>query len=336
MPDGKEIIFAAKGALWRLDITGGDPTRIPYIGEEGLMPAISRAQPEKPTRLIYVRSVNDTNFWRVETPGLGLPSTTAPVMAISSTKWEYHCKFSPDGRRVAFASERSGEKEIWVSDPDGSNAVQLTSIRAQETMCPYWSPDGNMIAFASNVEGELDIYLVPVSGGKPRRLTFDPAIDICPTFSRDGKSIYFASMRSGDYRVWKMPADGGDAVQVTANQGGTGAIESADGSYLYYNSVSVEGSVWRQQISGGQPIKILDGLIWFNYSVGDKGIYYIDRLENDNRLQYFNFGTGKSTMVAHNLGEVSAGLTATSDGKTILFTRVDSSVDDLMLVENFR
>jgi hypothetical protein len=143
-------------------------------------------------------------------------------------------------------------------------------------------------------------------------------------------------MRSGDYRVWKMPATGGEAVQATPNQGGAGAIESVDGNTIYYNSVSVLGSVWRMPTSGGKPSQLIDGVIWFNYCVLDKGIYYIDRFEDETRLQYLSFSTGKSTTVAHNLGEVRAGLTATPDGKTILFTRADTAVDDLMLVENFR
>jgi len=306
------------------------------VGEDGLMPTISRAQSGKPARLAYVRSFTDTNFWRIETSAPGAPSSSAPVMAIASTRMEYHALFSPDGHRVAFTSRRSGEAEIWVSGPDGSNATQLTSMGAQETMCPYWSPDGQLIAFSSNPEGEFDIYVVAAAGGKPRRLTSHPSIDICPTFSRDGRWIYFSSMRSGDYRVWKMPAAGGDAVQVTPNQGGGGAIESPDGSSIYYNSDSVVGSVWRLPISGGTPVKVLDGVVWFNYTLIDKGVYYIDRLGDETRLQYLDFVSGKSTTVARNLGEVWAGLTASPDGRTILYTRVDSSADDLMLVENFR
>jgi hypothetical protein len=131
-----------------------------------------------------------------------------------------------------------------------------------------------------------------------------------------------------------MPAAGGDAVQVTPNQGGA-AFEAPDGS-LYYLTVSIVSPVWRLPTSGRDPVKVLDGVVWFNFCVIDKGAYYIDRLEGGARLQFLDFANGKSTTVARNLGEVAAGLAASPDGKTILFTRVDSSVDDLMLVENFR
>jgi Tol biopolymer transport system component len=299
------------------------------------MPTISRAQPGKPARLVYVRSFVDTNLWRIETSAPGAPSSSAPVMAISSTKHEYHCQFSPDGRRVAFSSSRSGEAEIWISDADGSNAVQLTSLHAQETMAPNWSPDGQFIAFCSNQEGEFEIYVVPAAGGKPRRLTSHPAIDISATFSRDGQWIYFASMRSGDYRIWKMPAAGGDAVKVTPNEGAK-ILQSPDGNDIYYVTSSRESPLWRLPASGGEPVRVVDGIVWFNFWVLDKGAYYIDRLGGETRLQYLNFATGKSTTVARNLGEVTSGLTASPDGKRILFSRVDSFADDLMLVEDFR
>ena len=336
MPDGKEIIFSARGSLWRLAVAGeNEPTRIPYVGEDGSMPAISRSQPGKPARLVYVRSFADGNIWRIETSTPAAPASSAPVMAISSSKPEYHVEFSPDGRRVAFISTRSGDPEIWVSDPDGSNAVQLTSMGARDTNCPHWSPDGQLIAFSSTLEGEFDVYVVPSAGGKPRRLTSHPAVDINPRFSRDGKRIYFSSMRSGDYRIWKMPAAGGDAVQVTPNQG-SGAFESPDGSNIYYLTFSVVSPVWRLPTSGGEPVKVLDGVVWFNFWLLEKGAYYIDRPGGEARLGYLDFVTGKSTTVARNLGEVSSGLTASPDERTILFTRVDASADDLMLVENFR
>jgi Tol biopolymer transport system component len=100
--------------------------------------------------------------------------------------------------------------------------------------------------------------------------------------------------------------------------------------------VGVVASVWRLPPSGRDPVKVLDGMIWFNWSVIDKGIYYVDREGGETRLRYLNFATSKSTTVAGNLGEVGAGLAASPDGKTIIFTRMDSAADDLMLVENFR
>ena len=142
-PDGKEIVFSAKGSLWRLAVTGQNtPVRIAYVGDDGMMPAISRPEPGKAARLAYVRSFVDFNFWRVQTSVPGTPVSSAPVLAIASTKPEYHVSFSPDGRRVVFQSMRAGDPEIWISNPDGSNPVQLTSMGAIDTNCPAWSPDG--------------------------------------------------------------------------------------------------------------------------------------------------------------------------------------------------
>jgi Tol biopolymer transport system component len=258
-------------------------------------------------------------------------------MAISSTKHEYHCALSPDGRRVAFTSTRSGDAEIWVSDPDGSNEIQLTSMRAQDTNCARWSPDGQFIEFSSNGEGEFDVYIVPAAGGKPRRLTSHPAMDLAAGFSRDGNWIYFNSLRTGDYRVFRIPVAGGEdeAVLVTPNNG-TQTFEAPDSGSIYYLTSAVESPLWQLPISGGDPVKILDRVLWFNFWLFGKGAYYIDQRDGERRLQYLNLVTGKSTIIAGNLGDVSAGLTATPDGKTILFTRLDAFAEDLMLVENFR
>ncbi len=336
MPDGEEIVYSAKFNLWKLGIAGrAAPARIPYVGEDGLMPAISRPSPGREARLAYVRSLDDWNFWRIETSAPGAPSSSPPALAISSTKAEYHPELSPDGRRIAFASTRSGDAEIWVSDLDGSNAIQLTSMGgAVDTNCPRWSPDGRSIVFASTAEGEFDVYVVPAEGGKPRRLTTHPSVDVPTAYSRDGKWIYFNSMRSGDYRIWRMPADGGEAVQVTPNESAS-TFEAPDGS-LYYLTASIVSPVWRLPAAGGEPVKVLDGVVWYNFVLVGDGAYYIDRHEGETRLQYLDLATGRSTTVTRNLGEVGAWLTASRDGKTILYTRVDSSTDDLMLVENFR
>ena len=157
MPNGKEILFSDSRSLWRLAVSGDRPgesvpARLPFVGEDGFMPVISPAQGGRPQRLAYVRSLNDYNIWRVETtPGSGSLST--PAVFVASTRGDVHPQISPDGLRLAYASNRSGDWEIWVSDSDGSNAAQLTSLGAAQTAQPSWSPDGQQIAFHSNAEG---------------------------------------------------------------------------------------------------------------------------------------------------------------------------------------
>jgi serine/threonine protein kinase/Tol biopolymer transport system component len=341
MPDGKEILYSTGTSLWRAAIPGGQPpARVPFVGENGIMPAVSHPQPGRPSRLVYVRSTDVRYIWRISTPAPGAPASSPPSTALTSTSLDMSPQFSPDGRRVAFESDRSGPNEVWLADPDGSNAVQLTSMAAtmgaNRTGTPRWSPDGQLIAFDCNLEGHYGIYVVSAAGGKPRRLAPHPANDNVPSFSRDGKWIYFSSNRTGEYRIWKVPVAGGEPVQVTYNTG-FAVFESPDGAYVYYTQTRGEpGPLWRLPASGGQPVKVLEGVVQLAFTVSDKGIYYIDQPAGETRLQFYNLATGRSTTVARNLGDVSQGLTVSPDGRTILYSRMDSPVNDLMLVENFR
>src|SRR5437867_442476 len=106
--------------------------------------------------------------------------------------------------------------------------------------------------------------------------------------------------------------------------------------------------LWRVPAYGGAPAKVLERVVLGNFVVlkgriyyidrpsGEAAVHYFDRPSGETRLQYFDFATRKSTTVARNLGNVDLPLTASPDGRTILYPREDSSVDDLMLVENFR
>jgi dipeptidyl aminopeptidase/acylaminoacyl peptidase len=207
---------------------------------------------------------------------------------------------------------------------------------APVTGVPRWSPDGQKIVFHSDLEGQWEIYVIPAAGGRPRRLTSHPANDQTPSVSRDGEWVYFSSNRTGENQIWKMPMPGGDAVQVTKNQGIT-AFEGPD-AHVYYTQTAPgsPSALWRLPTSGDQPAKVLDGVVWDAFVVLEKGIYYIDRPARATQLEFFDFGTGRATVVARDLGDIRIGLSASPDGRTLLYTRVDASVEDLMLVENFR
>src|SRR5262249_48407219 len=119
-----------------------------------------------------------------------------PARCIASTRWDQAPQYSPDGKHIAFESRRNGVYGIWVCDADGSNAMDLFVHLGTSSGTAHWSPDGQRIAFDSDPEGNTDIYVMRSSGGKPVRLTNDPACEVAPTWSRDGKWIFFASAKT--------------------------------------------------------------------------------------------------------------------------------------------
>ncbi len=345
-PGSNEVLFATapisgSSGLWRVPAAGGKATREPFIGEDAQMPTVSPAGPGAAARLVYVRSFTDENIWRLDLPAVGRPATSAPAASILSTKGDIHPRISPDGQRVAFTSTRSGAWEIWVSDLDGSNAVQLTSLKAPTgTGAPSWSPDGGTIAFGSDADGQFDVFTIPSGGGKPRNITSNAALDHVPSYSKDGQWIYFSSTRSGTAEVWKVPAQGGDA-QPVSRDGGWIANPSPDGTFLYHTrtaAVGVPTELWRMPAAGGPSEKVVDGALNTSFEVLGRGIYYLGPPAGGAELRFFDLAARSSSVVARNLGDFVelGGFGVSPDGLTVLYARRDSAVVDLMLVENFR
>jgi Tol biopolymer transport system component len=336
--NGQEIIFSSGNfnnrSLWRIASSGSSqPQRLASVGQDGDDLAISRLG----NRLAYTQSIYDPNIWRMEVPA---PNAKAglPVTLISSTRMDQMPEFSPDGKKIAFCSDRSGSVEIWICDSDGLNAVQLTSFGGPDVTTPRWSPDGEHIAFDSTAGGQFDIYTVNVNGGKPRRLTTDPANDGNPSWSHDGRWIYFDSKRTGEAQVWKIPANGGAEVQVT-RKGGIGPLESPDGKFLYYAKALFGTNVWKVPVGGGEETEVFESLsAYTNMAIVNNGIYFIptQSASKGSSIQFFSFPTGKIKPIATIERTAGFGLAVSPDGRWILYTQVDQQGSDLMLVENFR
>ncbi len=246
----------------------GEPEPLPFTGE-GIYPTVSRSG----NRLAYQNALCDTNIWRLSLSDPGV-AAGAPSPFIASTRAEQSAQYSPDGKRIAFESERSGPTGIWVSDADGSNTVELFSRSGRFCWTPTWSPDGQHIAFNSNHEGNFDVYIIRASGGKPVRLTTNSADDGYPSWSRDGNWIYFASNRTPRWEVWKVPTGGGKEIQVTRN-GGQTAFESPDGKSIYYTKEFPSSGLWKMPLSGGEESQVLPSVVGHDFSLVKEGIYFI-------------------------------------------------------------
>ena len=145
-PDGRELVFSSGGplsssTLWRVSASGGKPERLPIGGDNAAQPAIS----SRANRLAYVQRSADANIWQLEMPR-SAQTVTSSMKFIASTRHEAGPQFSRDGRRIVFASDRSGKfrdlgvRRRWTQPPS-------TDVLRRSKGTPRWSPDSRRIAF---------------------------------------------------------------------------------------------------------------------------------------------------------------------------------------------
>ncbi|HEV8486868.1 MAG TPA: LpqB family beta-propeller domain-containing protein [Blastocatellia bacterium] len=344
-PKSHDIIFSSDrdGSfhLWSISVAGGAPERVAAVGAEAFDLSVAR----EGSVLAYTQMYSDTNIWRFDVPQASEQGVAgggkAPSKLITSSRHENSPGFSPDGKRIVFASDRSGSAEIWECDSDGTNPVQLTNFGGPVTGSPRYSPDGQQIAFDSRPGGQTDIFVISAEGGMARRLTMENSTDVVPSWSRDGQWIYFSSNRSGDRQIWKVRSDGGKAMQVT-KEGGFEAFESPDGKFLYYTKERNIAGIWRVPVEGGDETLIPELQEVRNYRywvVAESGIYFVpEKTVPRPTINFFNFATGKVTQVATPERPPvygPGGLAVSPDGRWILYAQEDQTSSDIMLVTNF-
>jgi Tol biopolymer transport system component len=290
-------------------------------------------------RLAYARVNGDSNMWRSELEGSRFGN---PEPFIHSTGVETDIQFCPDGKRMVFKSDRTGETAIWRSERNGSDQIPIARLDQTRVGSPRCSPDGRWVVFDGYHEGNSDLYLVSAEGGEAKRLTKTPWNESRPVFTVDGQSILFSSMRSGNNELWKMPAAGGEPVQLTRG-GGSEAFPSPDGKSVYFAKGSTQRGIWRMPLEGGAPVLVGNFGQAGYWGVAGGNLYWGERSRKDQpgRISRFNPSTGQtSDLIPIPPGVLAFGfgtsLTVSPDEKTILFQRTDRLEADLMLVENFR
>ena len=135
------------------------------------------------------------------------------------TSWDNGWSWSPDGKWIAFTSDRAGNWEIYKMSTDGKTVVQLTDNPAQDGW-PWWTPDGQHILFSSDRDGQTEIYIMNADGSNVKQLTNIPGrANLYPSVSPDGTKVLFSSQISsvneGD--IYIMNIDGSNPRRLTNN-----------------------------------------------------------------------------------------------------------------------
>jgi Tol biopolymer transport system component len=331
--DGERMIYAWGLGLWSVpaDKSGAAPALIVETGRGANWPAISRDG----RRMAYARKVGgNLDIWELPVSASEEAAGTATKL-VSSSRDQFAPQFSPDGSKVAFSSGRAEVSEIWVCNRDGSGCTQLTWTDSANTGDPSWSPDGRSLAYYSTLGGRARIYTIPAQGGEAHPVTPEGMDALHPCWSHDGKWIYFTSRQDGAYQVWKIALQGGRPLQVT-QQGGYGPAESPDGRWLYYDAnADDDSSLWRMPASGGKPEQVLSSVIFHNFAVVSRGIYFIADSERGQAIQFYDPALRRSRPVAP-IRSGYMGLSASPDARTLLYTQTAPASSQVYLVDNFR
>ncbi|HTS65501.1 MAG TPA: protein kinase [Candidatus Acidoferrales bacterium] len=346
-PDSRTIVYGG-GA-----ISTGELRQVTTEGRRAPAPFALEGESDQiviaPTgaRLAYVLQNLDANIWRVPLARDRRKDSTPPEKLFTSVREEMDPAFSPDGKSIAFVSNRSGRWNLWIGNTDGTGLREL----AAQSLLPFhpaWSPDSREIAFDSAAFGKGEIWLISASGGLPSRLIAMPGGAEVPSWSPDGRRVVFYTNAEGSRQIWEVAATGGAPVQLT-HGGSYDPSESADGRYLYYGSVSSPG-VWRMplepRLTDGSLANRHEELIRETlpvtghrfWTLGQGGIYFVDAQKTPAVLKFVDLASRKVTVLAtlpKPPAKFTRGLSVSPDGRYALYCEDDVDRYEIRVVKKF-
>ena len=342
--DGKSLILSCQRGtsifgLWRFPLDRrSPPERIIQGASDAITPALSR----KTGRLVWVDQTEDLNIYRVAARG-GQP----PERLIASTARDRDAAYSPDGR-IAFISDRSGTREIWLALGDGSRQHRVTNFGGPDIDNLAWSPDGHNLAFYATVPGHPDIFTLNCSPahkncGDPKVMVSGMKAE-APDWSRDSRFLYFASDRTSRWEIWRQPVSGGQPIQIT-HHGGFMPKESMDGKWLYFYNL---GNLWRMRLpiafSGTSTEELVIGAPFriqlTGWTLTPDDIFFTDGGDagQAGSLRAYQISTSANRVILPFLRSFvnfrDCNLSVSSDLKWILYSQMDRSGSNVMVAEN--
>ena len=217
-PDGKRIAFASNldepdgSEIYVMNADGTGITRLTFSTGFDIQPvwskdgkriafastrdAVDPLSSVFVTQEIYVMDADGSNATRLTNRPGG----------------DYSPSWSPDGKRIAFASDRAGTgtNDVYVMNADGSQVSRITTVEALDVISLSWAARGKQIAFSTG-----QVYVVNDDGTQLTKLTQGPALNELPSWLDGGRKIAFSSTRDINAEVYSMNADGTGVTRLT-------------------------------------------------------------------------------------------------------------------------
>ncbi|MFL6576770.1 MAG: TolB family protein, partial [Povalibacter sp.] len=306
----------------------GTVLRIPF-GEEASAPASA----VRGNRLAYVRNRERIDIWRVDLNAHS-PEQSATRL-ISSTRMQMLPQYSPDGRHIAFQSNRSGSTEIWVADADGSNTIRISSFNGPLTGAPTWCSDSKRIAFDSRATGVSALYVANIDERLPRRVNATIENLALPVWSSDCASLIASD---GNDHAYVVSVENGKAERFTSRRSYYAAV---NGSQVIFNVKGAAGvALWQKQLGSAEetPLEGMPALSYADsWTATLHGVYYTQSSDDPRVVHFYDFATRQSRPIAH-LSQPPTpfgglGISVSTDERYLLYTQTEEHQSDVMLLK---
>jgi TolB protein len=224
---------------------------------------------------------------------------------------------------IAFTSDRTGNKEIFVMDYDGENQRRITGHRST-SLSPAWSPNGESIAYTSFFNGPPGLYLADLGSGRKRPIITSGSLNSSPSFSPDGRRIAFARSLDGNVEIFTADLDGGNLRRLTNSPAidTNPAWSPKGGEIAFTSSRAGNPSIYLMDSEGANQRRVTfegtynDGVAW---SPDGDLIAYTSRRDGQFQIAVTNVVTLETRVLTSGPGEAQSP-TFSPDGRKIAFT----------------
>jgi Tol biopolymer transport system component len=301
---GPTMVGPLDGHLFKFAAVAG--SRMQDIGGEGCS-TVSRAPDGS---VVYAARLNP----RSRMLRASLQSMNPGAEFLPSSRYDSFPSFSPEGKHVAFYSNRSGEPGIWVARADGTE-LRLVSEGARVHSAAAWSPDSKQVVF---VAGDA-LAVSDLSGGRPYRLDLGGSIAQHPIWSPDGGIIFYTA----NSHLWRVRPDGTGREALRELPPILELHASPDGRHLYYSRPGKPITLCRIPLNG-EPEEIVQADAALPaFAVGTDSLFYIGR---DNRVHSRALAGGRDEIIGPVLVDYTSGarqwdlrLSISPDASTIIW-----------------
>ncbi len=315
-------------------------------GERGLWSV--EASPNAEARLLWTGSGREATYWEGEGGELriayrvavresdvvlvglqaGSAESSAKVLA-PSTAADFHPQFSPDGKQVAFMSDRSGKIGVWTARLDDADPSLLAEVGPFGLFSvPKWSPGGERIT-VDGFHGFRNAYIVDVATqqiGPP--LTDDGSR--LPTWTKDGKGVYYYSDRGGLTSLWRVDLRTNTHQRLLDAPGLLHPAESPDGENVYFLQ---SGNLMRAPVEGGGPPELVERDV-AAFALAGHSVYLRKR---SGQLLRRDLRTGEDEHLLTTDGRSNVpnlGIAVSRDERWLAYTRWVREESDVQLLES--